>query len=81
MQTPVQDNFAALKIEGYLDMPEIYLPIFHEKKAGTSVNEKSPSYYPVPIPPPPIRPMVEKHPIIEIPGLKYGTPKPIEECL
>lgn len=48
------------EIEGYLGMPAIVLPVFREKKNGTSVNTRSTSIYSAFHSPPPIRPMVEK---------------------
>ena len=53
------------EIEGYLGMPAMFMPIFREKKNGTSVNTKSSSIYSAFHSPPPIRPMVEKSRILK----------------
>ncbi len=71
-------SFRPLSKEGYLGISKIHLPIFHEKKAGTSV--KSSQNYSASLSPPPIRPMVEKHPLYETKAGKIGMQKRIEEC-
>lgn len=70
----------SLGIEGFLSMLEISLPIFREKKTGTSVIANSSSNYSASHSPPPIRPLVEKHPYFELPVSKDGIQNPIEEC-
>lgn len=69
-----------LELEGFLGMSTIFLPIFREKKTGTSAIVTSTSIYSAFHSPPPIRPMVEKNSFFEIPESKNEIDNSIEEC-
>lgn len=75
-----EETFYSLKKEGYLGMPESSLPISREKKPGTSVTARSSLNYSATLSPPPIRPMVEKHPFYEKQKPAIKVQKRIEEC-
>ena len=70
----------SFKREGFLGMLKICMPIFREKKSGTSVKVKLFQSYSTPIPPPPIRPLVEKHPLFETTAMKIKVQKSLKEC-
>lgn len=74
-----KEQSLSLEIQRFLGMPGICLPKFREKKTGTSVIAKS-STYSASHSPPPVRPMVEKNPFIEIPERQYGSHNLIKEC-
>lgn len=75
-----RESYHTLGKEGYLGMLKICLPIFREKKSGTSVKALSSPSYSTFLSPPPIRPMVEKYPIYETAAIKIRIQKLIEEC-
>lgn len=81
LTTEILDNrYHPSKKEGFLGMPEICLPIFREKKIGTSVTAIVSPIYSAALSPPPIRPMVEQYLYFEVPAIKNRMQNLIEEC-